>query len=62
MYIERRDLAKKLCFSEILLQDPFLLFFLEAREPLNKSEPITESDINKVKHEASTLQTISLVF
>lgn len=53
---------KKLRFSQFYFIHTLLLVFLEAREHLHKKEPITESDINEVKHETSTLQTISLVF
>lgn len=52
----------KLCFSVVLPLDTLLLFFLEAREHLNKNKPVTRSDVNEIKHEVSTLHTSSLVF
>lgn len=57
-----RVVTKHVCFSVIPPPDTLLPFFLEAREHLNKNKPITVSDINEVKHEASTLQTVSWVF
>lgn len=47
---DERGMTKRLCFSVILPLDILLLFFLEAREHLNKNELITGSDINEAKH------------